>query len=672
MTDLSLLLDDAAAEAKRRGHATVVPAHLAVAVAAGYPGQAAAEWHEILPLADATLATLPVTYETPRVDPATEALRPVLKAGDIAAIMTAVGQAVRAGAPLAPDDEAAPAGVAIPQAHAGWAALVEPRDDILGRAGIVEQVLDALERKHPVPVLLVGDEGSGRTAIASALAHALEHSRTPVVRIDNAAAASERQLAALSDMLRLGSGKSVLFVDDIEIPLGLGYPSGVNGPYLAALRPAMEDPATRLVAVIASPYLARLQGADRELFDELSVVRLPALDEGTMHAVVTQESAQIADYHRVTIPDEAITAALAPPQEGDLGTHPALALRRLDIAATRAARRSREADWARDAPETVGIADLPLAPTAERRVEPASLASTLREQIMGQDDAIERVAARLAITVAQLDLNPHRPDGVFLFAGPTGVGKTALAIALAEALFGSGDALIRIDMSELHDEHTTAKLVGSPPGYIGHDNPEGWLTTRVRSMPRCVLLLDEVEKADPQVWNTFLQVFDAGRLTDLRGVTADFREVVIVMTTNLGAEVFSSTGTIGFVESASSARTDASSVLEVLRRTMRPELLNRIDEILVFSPLSPQAVSAIAQMRVHEAMATLASRGYDVAATPELMALIERVGFSREYGGRQVLRTVERLVLQPLAALPAGAYRPVVEGDTVTWEPPAG
>lgn len=695
MPDLSLLLDDAAAEAKRRGHATVAPAHLAIAVAAANPSQAASEWTDILPLADVTLATLPVTYETPRVDPAAEALRPVLKAGDIAAIMSAVGDAVRSAAPspaagsgeaaapeidvpgvavdeIPADSSATPYAVAIPQAHAGWVAAVEPRDDILGRADVVEEILDALERKQPVPVLLVGDEGSGRTAIAAALANALQRTRTPVVRIDNAAAASERQVAALTEMLRLGSGTSVLFIDDIEIPLGLGYPTGVNGSYLAALRPAMESPAARLVAVIASPYLGRLQGADRELFDEFAVVRLPALDDDTMRAVVAQESAELAAYHRVTIPEEAIVAALAPSQEGDLGTHPALALRRLDIAATRASRRSREADWARDAPETVGIGDLPLRQAPERRVEPTALASTLREQIMGQDDAIERVAARLAITVAQLDLNPHRPDGVFLFAGPTGVGKTALAIALAEALFGSREALVRIDMSELHDEHTTAKLVGSPPGYIGHDNPDGWLTTQIRSMPRCVLLLDEVEKADPMVWNTFLQVFDAGRLTDLRGVTADFREVVIVMTTNLGAEVFSSTGTIGFVETTSSPGADASSVLEVLRRTMRPELLNRIDEILVFSPLSQEAVSAIAQMRVQEAITTLTARGYDVAATPELMALIERVGFSREYGGRQVLRTVERLVLQPLAALPAGAYRPVVEGDTVAWESAGG
>ncbi len=672
MADESLLLDDAAAEAKRRGHGVVLPAHVAIAFAARH-ADATAEWTDVLPAAEAILTASAVTYDSPRVDPSTRELLAVLKAGDLAAIAATLAEAVRPSAPeSAPDQAEAPIvtpSVAIPNAHAQWTSVVEPRADVLGRRDALDQMLDALERKQPMPVLLVGDEGAGRTTMAAAIAQAMSQRGTPVVRIDNAGAASDKQLAALSEMLRLASGNSVLFIDDIEIPLGLGYPSGVNGPYLSALRPAMENPALRIVAVVASPYLARLQGTDRELFEEFAVVQLPTLDEATMRDVVSQESADIGAYHRVTIPPEVIAASLGPAQDGDVGAHPSLALRRLDIAATRAARRAREADWARDVHETVTIDDLPLTKPVQRRVDPAAMAKALNEQIVGQEAAVQAVSARLAITVAQLDLNPHRPDGVFLFAGPTGVGKTALAIAMADALFGSPDALVRIDMSELHDDFTTSKLVGSPPGYVGHDNPEGWLTTKIRQTPRCVLLLDEIEKADPQVWNTFLQVFDAGRLTDMRGTTADFREVVVVMTTNLGAEVFSSTGSVGFVENATSAVADISSVREVLRRTMRPELLNRIDEILVFSPLTAEAVAAITRIRTDAALQTLRSRGYAVEAPPELYAVIERVGFSKEYGAREVLRTVERLVLQPLAALAVGSYRPVVEGDAVRWEP---
>lgn len=681
MADESLLIDDATAEAKKRGHRVVVPAHLAIAFAARHP-DGVASWADVLPEAERTLSALPVTYDTPTVDTPTAALAPLLRSGDMTAIAAGIADAVHANAPVDspvidsatvgnPADPHSPAEstVSIPQAHAPWTSIVAPRTDILGRRDVLDQMLDALERKEPMPVLLVGDEGAGRSTMAAAIAQSMAYRGSTVVRIDNAAAASDKQLAALSEMLRLAPANSVLFIDDIEIPLGLGYPAGVNGPYLAALRPAIENSALRIVAVVASDYLARLQGTDRELFEELAVVHLPTLDDDTLRDVVTQVSTDIAAYHQVTIPAEVIAAALAPAQDGEVGAHPSLAVRRLDIGATRAARRAREADWARDVTETVTLDDLPLTKPVERRIDPVAMASALNEQIVGQEAAVHAVSARLAITVAQLDLNPHRPDGVFLFAGPTGVGKTALAIAMAEALFGSKDAFVRIDMSELHDEHTAAKLVGSPPGYIGHDNPEGWLTTKIRQTPRCVLLLDEIEKADPQVWNTFLQVFDAGRLTDMRGATADFREVVIVMTTNLGAEVFSSSGSVGFIETTPSAVADISSVREVLRRTMRPELLNRIDEILIFSPLTAEAVASIARMRADAALATLGSRGYIVEATPELYAVIERVGFSKEYGAREVLRTVERLILQPLAALPAGAYRPVVEGDAVQWQP---
>ena len=664
MADLSLLLDDARAEAKRRGHGVVTPSHVAVVMSQAYPE--AARWDEVLPLAERVLDGLPVTYDSPLAMAAVDALGPTLKAGDIAAAAAAVVAALQG--PLDPDDGTvttdAAAGLVIPSAHRGWVAVVPADHGIVGRGSVVDAILDHLDRKQPAPVLLVGEEGSGRTSMAAALA--AEKSGVPVIRLDSAVTPSSQRLSAFTEMLRLIDRQAILFIDDLEIALGLGYPSGVDGQVLSLLRPAMDDPRTRIVAVITRQYLARLQGSDRELAEEFNIVELPVLPHETLRAIAGGKAVDIAGYHRVTIPDDVIDASLAPAQDGDLGTHPALAIRRLDVGATRAARRA--LDVARDVTETVTVADLPIAQAAERRVDPDALIDALRQQIVGQDAAIESVAARLAITVAQLDLNPIRPDGVFLFAGPTGVGKTALALAMARSLFGSDEAVVRIDMSELHDEYTVAKLVGSPPGYIGHDTPDGWLTTQIRRMPRCVLLLDEIEKADPLVWNTFLQVFDAGRLTDLRGATADFREVVIVMTTNLGAEVFSSTGSVGFVDIPTSAATDASSVREILRRTMRPELLNRIDEILVFSPLSPEAVHLIASMRTTSAVEILRARGYEVQATPALMDLIERVGFSKEYGAREVLRTIERLVLQPLAGKPAGAYRPVVDNDTVAWE----
>ena len=685
MTDLSLVLDDAAAEAKRRGHAVITPAHLAVALAQKFPAETSAAWHTVLPDAERELAALPVTYDRPREDSAVQSMASVLRNGDLAALLTTVEQAVLSAAPPPPetseiselpDHAGGPTGEAtpqdtfpIPEAHRDYVNVIAPDSDIVGRESVVGEILDAIDLREPKPVLLAGEEGSGKTAIAGALAAALAGRGIPVLRIDNAAAPAERHLAALSEMLRLTNGRALLFLDDLEVALALGYPSGFSGPYLAALRPALESTGTRLVAVVGKEYRARFQDADKELTAEFVPVELPILPPEVLQQIVTERTKELAEYHRVVIPADVITAALAPKQEGEKDAHPGLALRRIDVAATRAARRAAQHAQSDQEPASVLVTDLPLSPPIERRVDPSSLAAALGQHIVGQDRAIEAVTSRLSITVAQLDLNPLRPDGVFLFAGPTGVGKTALALALARELFGSVDAVVRIDMSELHDDYTTSRLVGAPPGYIGYDQPDGWLTTQIRQRPRCVLLLDEIEKAAPRVWNTFLQVFDAGRLTDLRGTTADFREVVIVMTTNIGAEAFSARAHTGFIDIPPSASADVDAVMSALKRTMRPELLNRIDEILVFSPLSTEAVHAIATMRTQKALATLRGRGYTVEATAELIDVIERVGFSREYGGREVLRTVERLILEPLAAQPPGAYTPVVDGDHVTWVP---
>jgi len=659
---LHLVLDDARAEAKRRGHGQVLVGHIAVVLPSRYPDALGDEWSEVLARAERQLQSAPVSFEPPDSSEVESLLGDVLRSGNSTMLVERVRGLVMAGeaATLEAPTEAG-VGVVIPQVYQRWITFVDADESLIGREFVVQSLVDSLHRRDRTPILLVGHEGSGRTAIAGGLAAALVDQGLRVVRYDSASSPSEQRVPALTEMLRLAQDQGVLFIDDYEVALGLGFPAGADSQMLLQMRPMFERGGTRVITVIAAQYLTRLQGTDREMVAEFARVDLPELTAEQLLQVVTRQAQEIETFHSVKIPTEVVAAALAPPEGDDLGTHPALAIRRLDIAASRVARLGGE--------RLVSVRELPLEVKKVRRIDPLALGQALRQDIVGQDAAIDRVTARLAITVAEIDLSPHRPDGVFLFAGPTGVGKTALAMAMARELFGSDNSLLRIDMSELHGDHTVSRLVGAPPGYIGHDNSEGWLTTLVRRTPRCLLLLDEIEKADPRVWNTFLQVFDAGRLTDQRGLVADFRDVVIVMTTNLGAEVFTPDGVVGFVEVPDTAGADVAAVRRVLQQTMKPELLNRIDEVLIFSPLSPESVRLIAAKQIAAATERLQGQGYRIVVTPEVFALVERLGFSPTYGARELLRTIERLVLQPLAAMPAGAYAGTVDGDLVTWVP---
>lgn len=658
MADLSLLLEDATAEAKKRGHGSVTPAHLAIVLSSRYPDRE--EWTDTIAVAERNLQALPVTYDAPVLEAVLDSYQSALKSGDVDALITLVKQALQPSGEGADLSGPVENSIDVPSVHVGWVTKVLPDDGVMGRESVVAGILDALDRRERTSVLLVGPEGCGRTAMAAALASAVEDRGLTVIRLDSAATPPDKRMAALTEMLRLARDQGILFIDDLEIALGLGYPTGADSGFLMQLRPAIEASGTRIVAVLANAYLDRMNGTDRELVEELARVDLPVLPADILRKVVSERAGGIATFHGVQIPDSLLESSLVEAESGEIGTHPALAIRRLDIAAARRARQ--------EPGGVVAIEDLPMPIRLPRGVDRERLAAALRAKVVGQDKAIDAVVARLSITVAEFDLNPHRPDGVFLFAGPTGVGKTALALAIAGELFGSLESVVRLDMSELHDRHTVAKLVGSPPGYVGHDSPEGWLTTQIRRNPRCLLLLDEVEKAHPLVWNTFLQVFDAGRLTDLRGETADFREVVIVMTTNLGSDVFDDQGSLGFVNSDTSVDSDITAVSQVLRRTMPPELLNRLDEILVFSPLTPEVIRDIAEQRMREARERVLARGYDITISAELIALIQRCGFSKQYGARELLRTIERMVLAPLAGLPAGSYKPVIEGDVLSWQ----
>ncbi len=267
----------------------------------------------------------------------------------------------------------------------------------------------------------------------------------------------------------------------------------------------------------------------------------------------------------------------------------------------------------------------------------------LRERVVGQDDALSTVANAIRRSRAGLS-DPKRPIGSFIFLGPTGVGKTETARALAEFLFDDEQALVRIDMSEYMEKHAVSRLIGAPPGYIGYDEG-GQLTEAVRRRPYSVVLFDEIEKAHPDVFNVLLQVLDDGRLTDSKGRTVDFKNTVLIMTSNLAAHVLQGEN----LSSESAFESAREEVMEVLRQSFRPEFLNRVDDIVIFRPLGEEQLAHIIDLRLADLKKLLAGRKITIELTDEAKRQLMLTGYDRAYGARPLKRALQRLIQDPLA-----------------------
>ena len=293
------------------------------------------------------------------------------------------------------------------------------------------------------------------------------------------------------------------------------------------------------------------------------------------------------------------------------------------------------------------------------------LEDTLHNRVIGQSDAV--VAISKAIRRARVGLkSPNRPIGSFIFSGPTGVGKTELAKALAEAIFGSEDNMIRVDMSEFMEKHSTAKLIGSPPGYVGYDDG-GHLSELVRKKPYSVILFDEIEKAHPDVFNIMLQILDDGRLTDAKGRHINFKNTVIIMTSNVGASMISTAGKLGF-STAEDAKKDKyeklkDTVNEELKKAFRPEFLNRIDDIIVFSHLSKEEIRQIVDLMMKDLFKRLSERELSIEVTDEVKDYLAKDGYNEAYGARPLRRLIQKKIEDQLAEeILTNAYQP---GDVI-------
>jgi ATP-dependent Clp protease ATP-binding subunit ClpA len=291
----------------------------------------------------------------------------------------------------------------------------------------------------------------------------------------------------------------------------------------------------------------------------------------------------------------------------------------------------------------------------------------LKKRIVGQDEAVQKVSDAIKRSRAGIS-DPNRPVGSFLFLGPTGVGKTELTKALAEFMFNTDKALIRVDMSEYMEKHSISKMIGSPPGYVGYDEGGG-LTELVRHRPYSVILFDEIEKAHPEVFNILLQVLDNGRLTDAKGRTVNFKNTVIIMTSNIGAEHIDKMSSLGFGSGGGVSQDERyevakQKVMDALKDFFRPEFLNRLDETVLFNILSESAVKDIVRMQVDIVAKRLEEKRITLSLSDAALAHLAKEGYSPQYGARPLKRLIQTKIMTPIANMMVA--RGVIEGGSVS------
>jgi ATP-dependent Clp protease ATP-binding subunit ClpC len=285
----------------------------------------------------------------------------------------------------------------------------------------------------------------------------------------------------------------------------------------------------------------------------------------------------------------------------------------------------------------------------------------LHENIIGQDEAVKAISDAIRRSRSGLK-DPRRPIGSFIFIGPSGVGKTELAKALAASMFGDEDALVRLDMSEYREQHTASRLFGAPPGYVGYEEG-GQLTEAVRRRPYRVILFDEIEKAHPEVWNSLLQILDDGRLTDGQGNQVDFRNTVLIMTSNLGTEFVKKGGTLGFLSSDNEERDAHENIEKALKSTFRPEFINRVDEIIMFSPLTVDQVKDIVILQMKEIQERLEESGIKVELSEAARDWLAHEGYDAMFGARPLRRALQKFIESPLSvSILAGEFH---DGDII-------
>lgn len=442
-------------------------------------------------------------------------------------------------------------------------------------------------------------------------------------------------------------------VDEPTIEESLQILEGLKGKYESHHNVHITDEAIKAAVRLSARYITDRFLPDKavDLIDEASAkVRIDAMAQASTVSDLTEDLATIHEQkEKAIIAKDFDLAAKLREDERAIEAKLAAEEKRQSKQGDRPLEEVTEYDVAEVTATATKIPVNQMTMTEANRL--IHLEEELHERVIGQEEAVSAVSRAIRRAFSGLK-NPNRPIGSFMFLGPTGVGKTELAKALAATMFGSQDNMIRVDMSEYMEKHSVSRLVGSPPGYVGYDEA-GQLTEKVRQKPYSVLLLDEVEKAHPDVFNILLQVLDDGRMTDGKGRLVDFSNTIIIMTSNIGATSLRDDKAVGFGAADLTHDYEAMKgrILEALKQSFRPEFINRLDEIIVFHSLSKEDIRAIVKLQAHDIVRRLEDLQIEVRVTDTAVDIISEAGFDPEYGARPIRRAIQKQIEDELSEL---------------------